>query len=49
MTAPLPPAHFAGNPVQIARNLLGATLVRRLPDQESITGLIVEIEAYDCP
>ncbi|WP_199084088.1 DNA-3-methyladenine glycosylase [Deinococcus sp. UR1] len=54
MTAPLPPAHFNGNPVQIARNLLGGTLVRRLPDHEgtvgiSLMGTIVELEAYDCP
>ena len=49
MTAPLPPAHFRGDPVPVARALLGGTLVRVLDGGERLTGRIVEVEAYDCP
>ncbi|WP_328774606.1 DNA-3-methyladenine glycosylase [Deinococcus aquaedulcis] len=45
----LPPSHFAGDPVPIARALLGATLVRVLDTGERLSGRIVETEAYDCP
>lgn len=48
-TPPLRPAHFAGDPVQIARELLGGTLVRVIPGGARLTGRIVEVEAYDCP
>jgi len=46
---PLSPAFFARDPVQVARELLGATLVRTLPGGEVLSGWIVEAEAYDCP
>ncbi|PNY82329.1 DNA-3-methyladenine glycosylase [Deinococcus koreensis] len=49
MSRPLPPAHFAGDPVPIARGLLGGTLVRLTPEGKRLSGRIVEIEAYDCP
>ncbi|WP_199188307.1 DNA-3-methyladenine glycosylase [Deinococcus arcticus] len=45
----LPPRHFAGDPVPVARGLLGATLVRVLNSGERLSGRIVETEAYDCP
>ena len=47
--APLPPAHFGGDPVPLARALLGATLVRLTPDGHRLSGRVVETEAYDCP
>ncbi|MFC4639613.1 DNA-3-methyladenine glycosylase [Deinococcus hohokamensis] len=49
MRSPLPPAFFARDPVQVAREVLGATLVRTLPGGERLCGRIVETEAYDCP
>ncbi|WP_161883774.1 DNA-3-methyladenine glycosylase [Deinococcus alpinitundrae] len=49
MPAPFSPAHFDANPVELARNLLGATLRRTLPDGRVLAGRIVEVEAYDCP
>lgn len=45
----LPPAFFAGDPVAVARGLLGAVLVRTLPTGEMLAARIVETEAYDCP
>ncbi len=45
----LVPADFGGDPVQLARRLLGATLVRVLPGGECLSGRVVELEAYDCP
>ena len=42
------PAAFYDRPVlQVARELLGMRLLRRLPDGSLITGEIVETEAYD--
>ncbi|MDK2013874.1 MULTISPECIES: DNA-3-methyladenine glycosylase [unclassified Deinococcus] len=49
MTLSLAPAHFRGDPVPVARTLLGGTLVRVLESGERLTGRIVEVEAYDCP
>ncbi|MBB5374845.1 DNA-3-methyladenine glycosylase [Deinococcus metalli] len=49
MTGPLPPAHFAGDPVRTARGLLGATLVHVTPGGGRMAGRVVETEAYDCP
>ncbi len=43
------PAHFDADPVRLARELLGATLRRSLPDGRVLSGKIVETEAYDCP
>ena len=44
-----PPSHFSTDPVTLARSLLGALLVRPLPDGRVMSGRIVETEAYDCP
>ncbi|WP_102127779.1 DNA-3-methyladenine glycosylase [Deinococcus planocerae] len=49
MTSPLPPAFFDRDPTRVARELLGATLVRVLPGGERLAGRVVEAEAYDCP
>lgn len=43
------PADFDGDPVRLARKLLGGTLVRVTPEGQRISGRIVETEAYDCP
>ena len=40
---------FAGDPVTLARDLLGAVLVRVLPGGEQLAARIVETEGYDCP
>lgn len=45
----LPPEFFAGDPVEVARALLGAALVRVLPGGEVLAARAVETEAYDCP
>ncbi|MVN88391.1 DNA-3-methyladenine glycosylase [Deinococcus sp. HMF7620] len=45
----LGPDFFAGDPVLVARALLGAVLVRVLPDGVTLAARIVETEAYDCP
>lgn len=45
----LPPAFFAGDPVRVARDLLGAVMVRILPDGDTLAARIVETEGYDCP
>lgn len=47
--SPLPPQHFNADPVRLARELLGATLVRITPEGLKLTGRVVETEAYDCP
>jgi DNA-3-methyladenine glycosylase len=46
---PYAPDHFAGDPVKLARSLLGSLLVRPLPDGQVMAGRVVEAEAYDCP
>lgn len=43
------PAFFDRDPVEVARELLGAVLVRTLPDGRVLAGRLVEVEAYDCP
>jgi len=43
------PRDFDRDPVQVARELLGAVLVRPLPDGRVMSGRVVEVEAYDCP
>ena len=48
-TSAYPPGHFGGDPVALARSLLGALLVRPLQDGRVMSGRVVEIEAYDCP
>lgn len=40
---------FNRNPVQVAREVLGGTLVRVTPDGQRLSGKVVEVEAYDCP
>lgn len=45
----LPPAFFNRDPVRVAREVLGGTLVRITPEGHLLTGRIVEVEAYDCP
>ena len=49
MTRPLAAQFFDRDPVAVARELLGATLVRVLPDGTRLSGRLVELEAYDCP
>lgn len=46
---PIPISFFEQDPVWIARQLLGGTLVRPLTSDCCLTGCIVEVEAYDCP
>jgi len=43
---PLPVSFFARPPAEVARALLGARLVRRLPDGERLVLRLVETEAY---
>ena len=43
---PLPASFFARPPAEVARALLGARLVRRLPDGERLVLRLVETEAY---
>lgn len=45
----LTPHFFNRNPVAVAREILGGTLVRVTPAGERLTGRVVEVEAYDCP
>ncbi|THF88689.1 DNA-3-methyladenine glycosylase [Deinococcus sp. KSM4-11] len=49
MTEPLRPDHFDADPVRLARDLLGGTLIRVTAQGARLTGRIVEVEAYDCP
>ncbi|SMB94085.1 DNA-3-methyladenine glycosylase [Deinococcus hopiensis] len=46
---PLAPAFFARDPVVVAREMLGSTLIHTLPSGEKLSGRVVEAEAYDCP
>jgi DNA-3-methyladenine glycosylase len=43
---PLPRAFFVRDPRRVARELLGKVLVRREEDGTTLTGRIVEVEAY---
>ncbi|GGL66957.1 putative 3-methyladenine DNA glycosylase [Deinococcus aerolatus] len=45
----LKPEAFAGDPVDVARSLMGAVLVRVLEDGAVLAARIVETEGYDCP
>lgn len=45
----LSPSFFAGDPVVVARALIGAALVRVLPGGTVLAARIVETEGYDCP
>ncbi|MDV6373785.1 DNA-3-methyladenine glycosylase [Deinococcus arenicola] len=49
MVTALSPTFFDRDPVAVARELLGGTLVHVLPGGERLSGRIVETEAYDCP
>ena len=46
---PLSALFFDRDPVLVARELLGATLVHTPPGGEVLSGRVVETEAYDCP
>ena len=46
MTRPLPKAFYTRDVREVARDLLGRTLCRRLPDGRILRGRVVEVEAY---
>ena len=45
----LRPPFFKRDPVKVAREVLGGTLVHVTEGGDRLTGRIVEVEAYDCP
>ena len=49
MSIRLSPGDCSGDPVRLARSLLGGTLVRVTPGGARLSGRVVELEAYDCP
>ena len=44
--APLPRTFYEQDTLEAAKKLLGQKVVRRLPDGETVSGIIVETEAY---
>lgn len=42
----IPSDFYSGNPIDVARNLVGAYLCRRMPDDTIIRARIVELELY---
>jgi len=46
LTAPLPPAFFRRPAEQVAPELVGCLLIRRLADERLLWGMVVETEAY---
>jgi DNA-3-methyladenine glycosylase len=46
MPTPFPPTFYTQSALLVARQLLGARLVRMLPDSQRLSGRIVEAEAY---
>src|SRR5436305_8063093 len=45
----LPKTFFERPVVEVAKGLIGASLVRRMPDGETISSMLTEVEAYDGP
>src|SRR3954470_7151557 len=45
----LPTQFFARPVLEVAKELIGASLVRRLPDEAEISSMLTEVEAYDGP
>jgi DNA-3-methyladenine glycosylase len=49
MAAVLPRKFFERPVLEVAKGLIGASLVRRMPDGETISSMLTEVEAYDGP